>query len=94
MQQRIRRNRAPKGQTRIEVSYEILRAAPKRPISAQLRSEWARKSGCAALRMTVISLREWRIKAERAAAGPNNPTRNSGAWDTLGARGARRNQIT
>jgi hypothetical protein len=44
---------------RIEVSYEILRAAPKRPISAQVCGEWARKSGYAALRMTrVRSVRE------------------------------------
>jgi hypothetical protein len=39
---------------RIENSYEILRAAPKRPISAQLGGEWPRKSGCAALRMTPV----------------------------------------
>jgi len=44
---------------RIEDSYEILRAAPKRPISAQACDSWTRKSGCAALRMTrVRSLRE------------------------------------
>ena len=44
---------------RIEDSYEILRAAPKRPISAQVCDLWTRKSGCAALRMTrVRSLRE------------------------------------
>ena len=49
---------------RIEVSYEILRAAPKRPISAQFGGEWARKSGCAALRMTRV--RTWREEVNRA----------------------------
>jgi hypothetical protein len=45
---------------RIEDSSEILRAAQKRPIPAQVCSEWARKSGCAALRMTVPGLYEWK----------------------------------
>jgi hypothetical protein len=37
----------------------ILRAAPNRPISAQVCGEWARKSGCAALRMTVRNVCDW-----------------------------------
>jgi hypothetical protein len=44
---------------RIEVFYEILQVAPKRPISARTCDLWTRKSGCAALRMTVLSLCEW-----------------------------------
>ncbi len=44
---------------RIEVSYEILWAAPKRPISARSCDLWTRKSGCAALRMTIVTWYEW-----------------------------------
>ena len=53
-----------KSQKRIEMSYEILRAAPKRPISAQYCDLWTRKSGCAALRMTRV--RSLRMEVNRA----------------------------